>query len=177
MFTTEVKDRAALFAEVAAYLETHYHEILLFAVEECSMPRPCAAAPKNLTFDKSLDELLRNTDAGFSETLLSCIDETGKKDSDIYKKVHISRQHFSKIRNNPNYRPQKCTALAFAIALELDLEKTQDLIGRAGYTLSNSSKFDVIVKYFIEKKHYDIDDINATLYEFDQSLLTDKNVT
>ena len=120
---------------------------------------------------KSLTKLLEQTDAGFSETLLKLIDRTGKKDSEIYNRANVSRQHFSKIRNNPDYKPTKSTAIAFAIALELDMEQTRDLIGRAGFALTRSSKFDVIIMYFIENRHYDLYDINATLYEFDQSLL------
>ena len=119
----------------------------------------------------TLAHLLAQTDAGFSETLLKLIDRTGKKDSEIYSKANISRQHFSKIRNNPDYKPTKSTAIAFAIALELDLEQTQDLIGRAGFKLTNSSKFDVIIMYFIEEHNYNIMDINTALFEFDQSLL------
>ena len=118
-----------------------------------------------------LDWYLRDMDAGFSETLLKLIDKSGKKDSEIYNKANVSRQHFSKIRNNPNYKPTKPTAIAFAIALELDMEETNDLIGRAGYTLTRSSKFDVIIMYFIQNRNYNMFDINETLYEFDQSLL------
>ena len=99
------------------------------------------------------------------------IDKANKKDSEIYKKAGLSKQHFSKIRNNPEYRPTKPTAIALALALELDLEQTKDLIGRAGYALSNSSKFDLIVRYFIENHVYDIVQINIALYEFDQPLL------
>lgn len=119
----------------------------------------------------SLPDWLKQADAGFSETLLKLIDKTGQKDSVIYKKAHVSKQHFSKIRNNPNHKPTKETAIAFALALELDVEQTNDLIGRAGYTLSNSSKFDLIIRYFIEQKKYDIVQINMALYEFDQTLL------
>lgn len=125
------------------------------------------AAPKAL----SLEDHLKDADAGFSETLLKLIDKTGKKDSEIYKKACISKQHFSKIRNNPNYQPTKPTAIAFALALELDLEGTYDLIGRAGFTLSKSSKFDLIIRYFIEHKEYNVVAINVALYEFDQPLL------
>ena len=110
-------------------------------------------------------------DAGFTQTLLRLIDEKGEKDSAIYKKANISKQHFSKIRNNSQYRPTKATALALALALELDMEKTKDLIGRAGYALTNSSKFDLIVRYYIEQGIYDIMEINLALYEFDQPLL------
>lgn len=128
---------------------------------------PAMAAPKEL----SLEDSLKEADAGFSETLLNLIDKTGKKDSEIYKKACISKQHFSKIRNNPHYQPTKPTAIAFALALELDLEATYDLIGRAGFTLSKSSKFDLIIRYFIEHKEYNVVAINVALYEFDQPLL------
>ena len=137
-------------------------------------PEPKRAEKKTFSLRKakpSLAQLLAETDAGFSETLLKLIDRTGKKDSDIYTKANISRQHFSKIRNNPDYKPTKTTAIALALALELDLEQTRDLIGRAGYALTNSSKFDVIIMYFIREKNYNLFDINAALFEFDQSLL------
>ena len=133
---------------------------------------PTAAAPRRFPAPKaSLADLLAETDAGFSETLLKLIDQTGKKDSEIYTKANLSRQHFSKIRNNPGYQPTKATAIALALALELNLEQTRDLIGRAGYALTNSSKFDVIIMYFIREKNYNLFDINAALFEFDQSLL------
>lgn len=135
------------------------------AAPAMAAPRPSAAGKKKL------DEIVRGVDAGFSETLLKLIDESGKKDSEIYNKANVSRQHFSKIRNNPGYRPTKPTAIAFAIALELGMEQTKDLIGRAGYTLTRSSVFDLIIMYFIENKNYDLFEINEALFEFDQSLL------
>ena len=149
------------------------------AVEEFCAPMECAeAAPPResvpLPYGKpkpSLADLLAQTDAGFSETLLKLIDKTGKKDSEIYTRANLSRQHFSKIRNNPHYQPTKPTAIALALALELDLEQTRELIGRAGYALTGSSKFDVIIMYFIREKNYNLFDINAALFEFDQSLL------
>ena len=119
----------------------------------------------------SLRDLLQNTDAGFAETLFALIDQRGYKDSEVYKRANLSKQHFSKIRKNPAYKPTKPTAVALAIALQLDLEQTRDLIGRAGYALTNSSKFDVIIMYFIEQKNYDLFEINSALFEFDQSLL------
>lgn len=131
----------------------------------------CSVDTSALPDREELEAQLRATDAGFSETLLNLIDKSGKKDSEIYNKANVSRQHFSKIRNNPDYRPTKPTAIAFSIALELDMEQTRDLIGRAGYTLTNSSKFDVIIMYFIQRRNYNMFDINATLFEFDQSLL------
>ena len=135
------------------------------------LPRKSRSADWSTGRLPNLDRYLQELDAGFSETLLKLIDRSGKKDSEIYNKANVSRQHFSKIRNNPNYKPTKSTAIAFAIALELNMEETNDLIGRAGYTLTRSSKFDMIIMYFIQNRNYNMFDINETLYEFDQSLL------
>lgn len=168
-----------LFRGVRSYIDEHYVEEKLRAeirnrrlepraMREALPMYECAAsapAPRNLK------DLVRQVDAGFSQTLLELIDRTGKKDSEIYTRANVSRQHFSKIRNNPGYRPTKPTAIAFAVALELDLKQTKDLIGRAGYALTNSSIFDVIIMYFIEQGNYDLFEINAALFEFDQSLL------
>ncbi len=137
----------------------------------CASAAPVVSNASALSAEPTLSELLRHTDAGFSETVLKLIDRSGRKDAEVYRRANLSRQHFSKIRSNPDYRPTKPTALALAIALELDLEQTKDLIGRAGYALTNSSKFDVIVSYFISKKHYDLFEINAALFEFDQVTL------
>lgn len=119
----------------------------------------------------SLDDFLKEKDAGFTETLLDMIKQKGLKNSAVYKKANISKQHFSKLINDPNAKPSKQTAIALALGLELDLEGTQDLIGRAGYALNKSSNFDLIIRYFIEHKRYNVIEINIALYEFDQSLL------
>jgi O-acetyl-ADP-ribose deacetylase (regulator of RNase III)/DNA-binding phage protein len=170
-----------LFSGVASYIDENYAAAYRaesrrarfagnFAPQECCAAEPeilPPPAPKAL----SLAEMLRQQDAGFTQTLLERISRTGKKDSEIYKKANLSKQHFSKIRSNPHYKPTKATALALAIALELDLEQTRDLIGRAGYALTNSSKFDLIIRYFIEQRNFNIIEINMALYEFDQPLL------
>ena len=185
-----------LFADIAAYIDEHYVDAHTDSVRERrrnagqilppshtrstdsvhehtgNVPaRPCALSGTEAAAVPRLDELLAHLDAGFSETLLKLIDRSGKKDSEIYKKANVDRKLFSKIRSNPAYRPSKPTAVAFAVALELDLDETRDLIARAGYALSASSKFDVIVEYFIGRKHYDIFEINEALFAFDQSLL------
>ena len=123
---------------------------------------PAAAALRGL-----VDKL----DEPFSTTLLRLIDATGKKDSDVYRRANIDRRLFSKIRINPDYTPSKPTVLAFAIALELDLEQTEDLLERAGFALSRSRKFDVIVEYFIQSRNYDIFQINEVLFSYHQPLL------
>ena len=170
-------DKALLMSGLAAYLEANYRPRQILeksAAYSCQADcAPMAARPLmgKAPARQSLGEWLKKADAGFSETLLKLIDRSGKKDSEIYSRANLSRQHFSKIRNNPGYRPTKPTALALAIALELNLEQTKDLIGRAGYALTNSSKFDLIVMYFIEQGCYDLGLINEALYEYDQSLL------
>ena len=133
----------------------------------------CAPAPKTAPCAsmEDLESLLNHTDAGFSETLLKLIDRSGKTDVEIYKKANIDRKLFSKIKNNPKYNPKKATVLAFAIALELNLEDTSMLLSRAGYALSHASKFDIIVEFFIKQKNYNIFELNEVLFAFDQTLL------
>ena len=107
----------------------------------------------------------------FSNMLLRLIEESGEKNSAIYNRANIDRRHFSKIANNENYRTTRETALAFAIALRLNFEQTQELLSTAGYTLTNTNLGDVIVTFFIKRQIYDVFLINDYLYEYKQTLL------
>ncbi|MDO5401091.1 MAG: macro domain-containing protein [Eubacteriales bacterium] len=129
----------------------------------CTMPCPGPAG--------SLSDFLETMDAGFAETLFALIDAKGMTDVECYKRANVDKKTFSKIKCKPDYRPSKPTAVAFCIALRLNLEETQQLLRTVGMTLSRSNKFDLIIEYFIAKGIYDIYEINQALFEFDQVLL------
>lgn len=118
------------------------------------------------------DFIKNNRELTFTQVLFNFIDERDLNDSDVYKKAGIDRRHFSKIRSNPDYNPGKSTVIALAIALELDQEETDKLLRSAGFSLSNNDTFDLVIKFFLEKKIYDKDNINQALDYFSLKALT-----
>lgn len=176
-----------LFHSVASYIDENFVDICEIAAAEdnrrmkrrlegmrsqkAMMPAPCAAGLETRSSAGDLNSFLKKKDIGFMEALKDLIVQKNLKNATVYKRANISKQHFSKLLNSPHTNPTKPTAIALALALELDLAQTKQLIGRAGYTLTNSSIFDLIIQYYIERKNYNIIEINITLYEFDQILL------
>ena len=132
----------------------------------CTIDASCAHPTK------SLQDYMKEKEKSFGETLFSLIDRSGMTDVECYKKANVDKKTFSKIKCNlKTYKPSKQTAVAFAIALRLSLEETQDLLSSAGMTLSNSFTFDKIIRYFIQKENYDVFEINEALFEFGQDSL------
>ena len=161
---TEKKTGRKAFNESMPYLGAALPE-----EDRCEEVRlPGCAAPM---MARSLDEVVNNLDKTFMEMVFSFADSRGMTDVEVQKKANLDRKAFSKLKCGTTKNPSKSTALALAIALELNLDETTDLLARAGYALSPCSKQDVIVRYFIERKVYDIYEINVALFEHGESLL------
>ena len=120
---------------------------------------------------KKLSDLTKDLDESFQQMLMRKIAESGRKPSEIYHRANITKAHFSKINCDEHYQPKKKTVCAFAIALELDIEETKELLMKAGFALSRSSMFDLIIAYFIQNGNYNIFDVNEALFDYDQELL------
>ena len=137
-------------------------------------PEPAAARKESAPMPAAMpdwDNLLKQTDEGFSAALLRLIDKRGWTDAECYKKANVDRKLFSKIRSNPNYKPSKPTACAFAVALELSLRDTRELLKKAGFSLTRSSRFDIVVEYCVKHGIYNVFEINEILFQFDLPLL------
>lgn len=164
-----------LFTDIAQYIDDNYvaEREAVFANRNVLEESICLSPMRAEAFDDSADlsDIVITLDESFSQMLLRKIDESGMTDSECYKKANIDRKLFSKIRSNPDYKPSKPTVIAFCIALELSLAETNEMLLKAGFALSHSNKFDVIIEYFIKRGNYNIFEINEALFAFDQSLL------
>ena len=134
--------------------------------DEVPVPGTCVCEPA-----AELSAYLTKRDLPFSRRLFQFIRDSGADEVEIYKRAHIDRKLFSKIRSNPDYQPKKITVVAFALALRLSLADTRELLASAGFALSGSSPFDLIIRYFVERGEYDFFLVNDALYAFDQPIL------
>lgn len=153
------------------YADTHYVTRRDLLKETCTCPGNAAAPSFRGSGVEGVDDWIQRMDKPFNAALLQLIDAKGKTDAQVYKRANIDRKLFSKIRTGKGYIPSKRTILALAVALELSLGETIHLLAGAGYTLSHSQTFDMIVEYFIVTGRYDIHQINEVLFKYDQPLL------
>lgn len=167
-----------LFSKIEKYIDDNYiqeyrdRRLESYELQDLDYQDSCLEAPKLYSPKKrNLEDIIDQKEETFSAMLLRLIDERDMTDVEAYKAANVDRRLFSKIRTDKAYNPSKITALAFAISLNLNLDETSDLLRRAGYALSPSSKFDLIIEFFIEEANYDIYEINQALFSFGENLL------
>lgn len=179
--------------EIAEYIKEEYEEIReddlpfeTYCIEKslspCGFEERLESAKRLIAYSRkkfvsdylSCENIFEDMYDGFALSLMQLIDAKGMGDVECYKKANVSRQTWYKILNDPNYKPNKKTILSFAIALELDIEETQKLLATAGFVLSKSSKFDLIIMYCIKKEIYDVFEIDSILFQYDQETLASK---
>ena len=182
LFLTQPLIKTSLSAYSAVFLKSSLSIRSLNRIEKCVDSFDCYVAEEHKVCNnisskelkyarRSLDDLVAEIDSTFAESLFKYIDDKGLTDPEVYKRANLDRKLFSKIRKNKNYKPSKNTALALAIALELNLDETKDFIGKAGYALTRSSKMDIIVEFFILQGNYDILELNEVLFYYEEPLL------
>lgn len=145
--------------------ESISEEFDIFTMQKTKIKKEMSS---DMSVNRNIDDLMNQLEETFSQRLLRMIDERGMTDAEAYTKAYVDRRHFSKIRKDVNYVPNKKTVLAFTIALELSLDEAKDLLASAGFALSRSSKMDIIVAYFLQNKIYDMFEINDVLDAYGQ---------
>lgn len=163
-----VQEKAAEYNPESEAYELGESAVEQFDISTMKKTKIKKGMSSTLPSSRNLDNLMNQLEETFSQRLLRMIDERGMTDSQVYTKAYVDRRHFSKIRKDINYVPNKKTVLAFTIALELSLDEAKDLLGSAGFALSRSSKTDIIVAYFLQNKIYDMFEINDVLYAYGQ---------
>ena len=153
------------------FIEENYEpEIYLEECMVCGSARPCYAAEDRVA-NRKLDDVLKHVNDTFQEAMFYHIDSKHLDEVQVYNDAHIDRRLFSKIRSNRNFKPSRKTAICLCIGLKLNLDETKDLLEKAGYTLSHSSRADLIIEYFIEIKEYNLSNLNDVLYAYGEEIL------
>ena len=161
-----------ILKDIDAYIQTHLHNETLNFILEAPMNIDMEYIQQSESLTIDLEDYINNhRKPTLNQVLFRLIDESGESDVDIYKKAGIDRKLFSKIRSNPDHRPSKNTTIALALALQLDIDDTEELLSAAGYSLSDSNVFDLVIQYCLEHNIHDIYSVNVALDHFDQKCL------